>query len=259
MGYTWENVTRIHGASATNLGRHMKLHPCCKKQTKKAVVHPLTNRPLIVNALPVELQARILLHFGENPPQFYPFPRPLESIFEVQNDNVAEQDQEQENEALAVYHEDEADVYPNALEENLNVNFNDDIDFDGNIPAIDVHLDNRLPPLISPEELLRLQAQAAESVRLQEALDAALLDVQRLITERDVVTNIQADVARSLQETQVSLQTKTQENANLVQLQEELNGRLKVLTSERELTKRDQSEHIKLSNVLKEKLTQVEK
>ena len=37
-----------------------------------------------MNALPVELQARILLHFGENPPQFHPFPRPLESIFEVQ-------------------------------------------------------------------------------------------------------------------------------------------------------------------------------
>jgi hypothetical protein len=84
MGYTWENVTRIAGASGTNLGRHMKLHPCCKKQTKKAVVHPFTNRPLIVNALPVELQARIHNRFGENPPQFHPFPRPLESIFEVQ-------------------------------------------------------------------------------------------------------------------------------------------------------------------------------
>jgi hypothetical protein len=100
--------------------------------------------------------------------------------------------------------------------------------------AIDGHPDNRLPPPVSPEELLRLQAQAAESVRLQEALDAALLDVQRLVTERDVVTNRQDDVARSLQETQVSLQTQTQENANLVQLQEELNQRLQALTTERD-------------------------
>jgi hypothetical protein len=84
MGYTWANVTRIHGASGTNLGRHMKLHPCCKKQTKKAIIHPLTNRPLIVEALPVELQARILLHFGDNPPQFHPFPRPLQTLFEDQ-------------------------------------------------------------------------------------------------------------------------------------------------------------------------------
>ena len=84
MGHTWPNVSRIKGTSERALSRHLLYHPCCKKQTKKAVVHPLTNRPLIVNALPVELQARILLHFGENPPQFHPFPRPLESIFEVQ-------------------------------------------------------------------------------------------------------------------------------------------------------------------------------
>ena len=84
MGYTWPKVTRITGQSKNNVRRHMLLHRCCKKQTKKAVVHPITNRPLIVDALPVELQARILLHFGENPPRFHPFPRPLESMFEVQ-------------------------------------------------------------------------------------------------------------------------------------------------------------------------------
>jgi hypothetical protein len=45
-----------------------------KKTSKAAVQHPLLNRPLIVNALPLELQARILLYFGNNPPRRHPFP-----------------------------------------------------------------------------------------------------------------------------------------------------------------------------------------
>jgi hypothetical protein len=60
----------------------MKLHPCCKKQTKKAIVHLEQNRPLIVVALPLDLQDKILLRFGNNPPPFHPFPRPLETLFE---------------------------------------------------------------------------------------------------------------------------------------------------------------------------------
>ena len=62
----------------------MLLHPCCKKTSKAAVQHPLLNRPLIVNALPLEVQARIQLQFGNNPPRTHPFPRPLESLFEDQ-------------------------------------------------------------------------------------------------------------------------------------------------------------------------------
>lgn len=52
-------------------------------------------------------------------------------------------------------------------------------------------------PSTSPDERLRLQAQ---SVRLQDALDAALLDVYHLFTERDMVSNRQADVVRSKSE-----------------------------------------------------------
>jgi hypothetical protein len=54
-----------------------------------------------VNALPLELQARIQLQFGNNPPRTHPFPRPVESLFEDQvpiqllNVNVVQQDQEQ--------------------------------------------------------------------------------------------------------------------------------------------------------------------
>ncbi len=84
MHYSWPNIRRITGNSKCNIRKHMKLHPCCKKTSKAAVVHPLLNRPLIVHALPQQIQARILLHFGSNPPRFHPFPRPLESLFEDQ-------------------------------------------------------------------------------------------------------------------------------------------------------------------------------
>jgi hypothetical protein len=84
MGYTWPNVNRITGQSKNNVRKHMLLHPCCKKTSKAEVQHPLLNRPLIVDACPWELQARIRQHFGDNLPRTHPFPRPVESLFEEQ-------------------------------------------------------------------------------------------------------------------------------------------------------------------------------
>jgi hypothetical protein len=53
------------------------------------------------------------------------------------------------------------------------VNIGEDIDFGGDFPmdnAVDEEPNNLpLQPIISPENLLRLQAQAAESVTIQEA------------------------------------------------------------------------------------------
>ena len=67
MGYTWPNVTRITGQSKNNVRKHMLLHPCCKKTSKAEVQHPMLSRPLIVDALPLDLQARILvrIHFQD--------------------------------------------------------------------------------------------------------------------------------------------------------------------------------------------------
>lgn len=84
MGYTWPNVTRITGQSKNNVRKHMLLQPCCKKTSKAEVQHPLLSRPLIVDALPLEIQARILLQFGDNLPRTHPFPRPVECLFEEQ-------------------------------------------------------------------------------------------------------------------------------------------------------------------------------
>jgi hypothetical protein len=84
MNYTWPSVQRTTGYSKSNYRKHMLLHPCCKKISKAAVIYPLLNRTLIVNALSMELQARIRLKFGENPPLTHPFPRQIESWLEVQ-------------------------------------------------------------------------------------------------------------------------------------------------------------------------------
>jgi hypothetical protein len=62
----------------------MLLHPCCKKTSKAAVTYQLLNPSLIVNELSMELQGRIQLKFGENPPLTHPFPRPIESWLEGQ-------------------------------------------------------------------------------------------------------------------------------------------------------------------------------
>lgn len=48
-----KNVSRITGQSKR---KHMLLHPRCKKSSKVAFQHPLIDRPLIVEALPLELQ-----------------------------------------------------------------------------------------------------------------------------------------------------------------------------------------------------------
>jgi chromosome segregation ATPase len=125
-------------------------------------------------------------------------------------------------------------------------------DYPRDYAVVEEHL--ILPPqhIISPEELLRLQTQSAQSVTLQEALDAALLDVQRLNTERDVVSNRQADVERSLQETTLALEVQTQQNDNLVRLQVKLNERVQVLTTERD----DVSRVVKETSALLQTQTQ---
>jgi hypothetical protein len=82
MVYTWPNISRIHGGSETNLGRHMRLHPCCKKTSKRAVIHPLNERPLIIDALPIDIQAKIWNRFGGKHPEYHPFPKSFETWFE---------------------------------------------------------------------------------------------------------------------------------------------------------------------------------
>ena len=89
-------------------------------------------------------------------------------------------------------------------------------------------------PRISPEEQLRLQAQAAESARLQEAVVFALQIAQQITAEKQALDNDKADSERLLQEMQLSLKNQTQQNANLVQQQQELNHRLQALTAERD-------------------------
>jgi chromosome segregation ATPase len=105
---------------------------------------------------------------------------------------------------------------------------------DINFAAIEVHPVIPVPPPVSPEEILRLQAQADESMRLQEALDVALQSVQDITSEKDAISNDKAETERILQETQLFLQTQTEENANLSQQQDVLNQRLQALTTERD-------------------------
>ena len=124
-----------------------------------------------------------------------------------------------------------------------------------------------LQPIISPENLLRLQAQAAESVTIQEALDNALLNLtdernaamnreaqlaqslqeatfnlraqiqenENITAEKEVLVNDKTEIQRLLQETQISLQTQTTENVELGQLQYELNTNLRDMTNERNI------------------------
>jgi chromosome segregation ATPase len=91
-----------------------------------------------------------------------------------------------------------------------------------------------MPPPVSPEELVRIQAQATESVRLQDELNVALQSIQDITAEKDAIGNDKADTQCLLQETRLSLQTQTRENASLVQQQEELNQFLQVLAIERD-------------------------
>jgi hypothetical protein len=84
MGYTWPKVKRMKGSSDSALCRHMLLHPCCKKPKTGIVIHPSTMRPLIFEALPYDIQGELVILYGDNLPMIHPFPRPLESIFEVQ-------------------------------------------------------------------------------------------------------------------------------------------------------------------------------
>jgi chromosome segregation ATPase len=73
-----------------------------------------------------------------------------------------------------------------------------------------------------------------ESVRLRDELNVALQSVQDITTEKDALSNDKAANERLLQERQLSLQTVTQQNANLIQQQEELNQSLQALAAERD-------------------------
>jgi hypothetical protein len=100
--------------------------------------------------------------------------------------------------------------------------------------AIEVHPVIPMPPPVSAEVILRLQAQADESMRLQASLNVALQSVEDISAEKNAISNDKAETERLLQETQLSLQTQTEENAILVQQQDELNQRLQALTTERD-------------------------
>jgi hypothetical protein len=95
----------------------------------------------------------------------------------------------------------------------------EDINFDGYYPTDDAPAEEPhvIPmPVISPEELLPLQTQAAQSVTLHEALGAAILDVQNLTTERDAVINREAALACSLHETKLNLEALNERLQNLI-------------------------------------------
>lgn len=72
---------------------------------------------------------------------------------------------------------------------------------------------------------------AKEAGNLQEALDVALLNYQNLI---DDAVNREATVAQSLHEVTLNLHAQTQQNAALVQLNDELNAHARILTTERD-------------------------
>ncbi len=95
-------------------------------------------------------------------------------------------------------------------------------------------VDEPIMPLLSPEDLFILQAQAAGSVTLQEALNAALLEIRTLRNERDAAVAREAVVAVSLHETTLNLEDKTQQNAALLQSEDELNERLLLVTTQRD-------------------------
>ena len=114
---------------------------------------------------------------------------------------------------------------------------NEDINFDGCHPADDDIGEEPgfIPlPTITPEELIHLRAQVAESVTLQQALDVALLNSQNLTDERIAAVNREAAVAQSLQEVTLNLLAQTQQNVALVQLNDELNAHARILTTERD-------------------------
>jgi chromosome segregation ATPase len=76
-----------------------------------------------------------------------------------------------------------------------------------------------------------------ESVRLRDSLNVALQSVQDITTEKDALSEEKAETERLLQETQLSLQTLTQQNANLIQQQEESLRETELASSrEREVT-----------------------
>ena len=98
--------------------------------------------------------------------------------------------------------------------------------------AIEVHPVILVPPPVSPEEILRLQAQTDELIRLQASLNVALQSVEDITSEKNAISNDKAKTERILQETQLSLQTQIEKNTILVQQQEESNQRLQVCCNE---------------------------
>jgi hypothetical protein len=65
-------------------------------------------------------------------------------------------------------------------------------------------------------------------------LNVALQSVQDITTEKDALSEEKAETERLLQEKHLSLQTLTQQNANLIQRQQELNQNAQAMTLERD-------------------------
>jgi chromosome segregation ATPase len=108
------------------------------------------------------------------------------------------------------------------------------MDFGGDYP-MDYAVDEEpliMPlPIISAEDLRILQAQAAASGAIQEALDVALLNVQTITNERNAGMTREAQLAQSLQESTFNFQVQAQQNAAALI---ELNGRLGLMTAQRD-------------------------
>ncbi len=116
-------------------------------------------------------------------------------------------------------------------------------------------------PIISPEELLLLREQAEEAVTLREALRVSLLDVQtitverdaaltrelnweaqaqqsaaelvELATQRDVSVNNEVETQRRFEESHLSLEARTRENADLIVLNQAITNQRDDASSEK--------------------------
>ncbi|KAI8893470.1 hypothetical protein BC833DRAFT_624839 [Globomyces pollinis-pini] len=160
----------------------MKLHSCCKQLTKAKLVHPLLNRELLVHALPDDIQARIKVRFGDNPPKFHPFPNPLESLF--QEEKVIEEDiTVGGNEGLR----DEIQPITSPSLQNPNLNFDEDIDFVRDFP---IDEDSALASLTAELAVSKAKvatAQASEQLHLSciKQLEADLEIKERALMQKD--------------------------------------------------------------------------
>ena len=85
MGYTWPSAKPFKGKSLSALYKHVDAnHPTCCTVDRKKQVHPATNRPLLVEALPVDQQQLLKKKFKNKIiPPFHPYAKPISSLFEI--------------------------------------------------------------------------------------------------------------------------------------------------------------------------------